>query len=434
MTKKLSLFFLVGISVLILFFIYTNSTRGSAHKFPVSAFPKGDFYGSMETNEIIRIIRAIQDDSLVESFPFSLSMIEGFLNTLQESGINPSTVYLVANSMESSVYLFLSINNTKKAREYLNEYAYLFDFESDTVNNLIQYSYDKLTFSTDDTWLKIKYTDRRFFEDFQVPIPTAIPPIDPTVFEKRNQFHYSSSFTDSLGIEKLILTQVESGSEFQWLVLLHAKGIFPFEINSAPFSSHTFGNSSQRLCVSARFADKAPHPIRTKMSQLFTDYNLNEQHVLTHWNGDLTYETGPEIEIIDTIITTTFDEDFNPIEGYRIRRKMKSSYLLFLGSNQPKELVKALNKNNFFQTRGSITRFPNGTLSSSDFTENGILFTSLNAQNTSAVQSTENIFYFNWNELVIRLKLEKSSTKELSFLLKVLLPSHTDSIEVEKMD
>jgi hypothetical protein len=434
MTKKLTLFFIVGISALILFLTYTNSAHKAAKKLPVSAFPKGDFYGSMETKEIIRIIRAIQDDSLVESFPFSLSMIEGFLNTLQESGIDPSTVYLVANSMQSSVHLFLTINDAKKANEYLNEYAFLFDFKTDSINNTVRYSYDQLQFSTDDNWLTIKYTDTQFFEAFQVPVPLSIHPIDPSVFENKNSFHYSSSFTDSLGIQKFVLTQANKANDFQWLIQVEAIGLFPFEFSSAPFNSHTFGSYSNRISVSVQLTDDVSHPIRKKLSKLFTDYNLNERNILANWSGDLTYETGPDVELIDTIITTTFDENFNPVEEYRIRRKMKPSFLLFLGSETPKDLIKGLNKNNFFQTRNALTRLPNGGLTNTIIDETGLLFTTLNAQATQPMQSFENKIQFTWNELRIQLTLEKSSSKELEFLLKVLLPSQVEHGEVEKIN
>lgn len=433
MTRKLILVFIVGISALILFFIYSNVTEKETEKLDVSSFAEGDFYGSVETNEVIRIIRAIHDDSLVESFPFSLTMVDEFLNTLKESGLDPSTVYIVVNSMKSSIHLYLAVNDFKKAQDYLNEYAYLFDFQSDTINSNVIFSYDKLTFSTDDHWFKINYTDSIFFQDFEVPVPKAIHPIDPSAFQEKNRFHYSSSITDSLGVKKLILTQTSLEKGFQWLIQLDANGIFPFEFSTTPFPSHTFGSSSQRISISAQpISEGLSHPFRKKLSRLFTDYGLNEQKVFAHWNGGLTLELGPEIEHVDTIITTTFDEEFNPIEEYRIRRKMRPSYLLFLGSESPEELVKALNKNNFFQTRNSITRLPNGGLTTTGFSENGVLFTTMNAQNTTPIQSTENTLNFNWNELVVQLKLEKSSSKEISFLLKILLPSQVEEVEVEK--
>lgn len=426
--RKLALVFIVGISTVILFYIYTSVVEKEAQTLELSSFPEGDFYGSIETNEVIRIIRAIHDDSLVDSFPFSLTMVDGFLNTLKESGLDPSTVYVVVNSMKSSIYLLLTINDAKKAKDYLNEYAYLFDFQSDTLNNTVTYSYDKLTFSTDDHWLKINYTDSLFFQDFEVPVPKAIYPINPSIFDKKNQFHYSSSISDSLGFKEVTLTQTSIEKGFQWLIQLEANGVFPCEFSSVPFSSYTFGRSSERISISAQPIDEGiSHPFRKKLSRLFSDYGLNEQKVLASWNGGLTIELGPEIEQIDTIITTTFDEDFNPVEEYRIRRKMKPSYLLFLGSEHPEELIKALNKNNFFQTRNGITRLPNGGLTNTVSSENGVLFTTMNAQNTTPIKSTENILNFRWNELIVQLKLEKSSATEISFLLKILLPSQGES-------
>lgn len=424
MTKKLALFFIVGISALILVLAYNNSTRKTAETQSFEAFPDGDFYGSMETKEVVRIIQAIQDDSLVEAFPFSLTMMEGFLNTLQESGIDPSTAYLVINTIEGAVHLFLTINDPKKATDYLEEYAYLFDFESDTASGILHYSYDKLTFSADNSWLKIKYTDPLFFADLEAPVPKSVHPIDAAIFEKRNQFHYSSSITDSLGIEKLVLTQAVSEKGFQWLIQLDAKGVFPYKFSAERFPSYTFGDSSRRISVSVEPINAGfSHPLRKKLSRLFMDYGLNEQNILNHWGGGLTFELGPEIEHVDTIITTTFDEEFIPIQEYRVRRKMKPSYLVFLRSEEPEQLLKALNKNNFFQTNNRITRLPSGNLTSTDFSENGILFTSLNAQNTASIQSTANILCFSWNELVVRLQLKESSTTQNSFILNIGLPS-----------
>lgn len=427
MTRKLTLVFIVGMTALILFFIYTNVTEKESNQLDLSSFPEGDFYGSVETNEVIRIIRAIHDDSLVDSFPFSLTMVEGFLNTLKESGLDPSTVYVVVNSIKSSISLLLPVKDTNKTKEYLNEYAYLFDFQSDTIADKVVYSYDKLTFSSDKNWLKINYIDSLFFEDFGVPIPNSVHPIDPMVFNEKNRFHYSSSITDSLGLEGLELTQTSTEKGFQWLIQSKAKGVFPFEFSTAPFASHTFGNTSRRIAISAQPIKEGQfHPFQKKLSQLFRDYGLNEQNVFSHWNGEFTLEFGPEIEHIDTIITTTFDEDFNPVEEYRIRRKMRPSYLLFLGSNQPEKLIKALNKNNFFQTRNNITRLPTGGLTNTISSENGLLLTTMNAQNTTFIQSKENIINFSWNELVVQLQLEKSSSTEILCLLKVFLPGQLE--------
>jgi D-ribose pyranose/furanose isomerase RbsD len=433
MTRKLTLVFVVGMTALILFLIYSNITEKESEKLDISSFPEGDFYGSIETTEVIRIIRAIHDDSLVDSFPFSLTVLDGFLNTLKESGLDPSTVYVVINSIKSSITLLLPVHDSKSAKEHLNEYAYLFDFQSDTINNALVFSYDKLTFSIDEKWLQLNYTDSLFFQDFEIPVPTSVHRLDPSVFEETNQFQYSSSITDSLGVEKLLLTQAESEKGFQWLVQIKAKDVFPFEFSTDPFQSHTFGSSKQRISFSTKPIDKGvAHPFRKKLTRLFKDYGLNEQNIFAHWNGGLTLEMGPLIEHVDTIITTSFDEEFNPLEEHRVRKKMRPSYLLFLGSEKPEGLVKALNKNNFFQTRNGITRLPNGGLTNTSLFENGVLFTTMNAQTTTPIKSTENIINFSWNELVVQLNLEKSSAKEVAFLFKVILPSQAEVQNVEK--
>lgn len=433
MTRKLALVFIVGMTALILFFIYSSVTEKESQGLDLSSFPEGDFYGSIETNEVIRIIRAIHDDSLVESFPFSLTVLDGFLNTLKDGGLDPSTVFIVVNSIKSSMTLLFPVTDSKIAKEHLNEYAYLFDFQSDTINNTIVFSYEKLTFSIDNRWLQLNYTDSLFFKDFEIPIPTAVHNLDPSAFEETNQFHYSSSLTDSLGVERLILTQASSEKGFQWLVRIKAKDEFPFEFSSAPFPSHTFGGSEQRIAFSAEaVANTSSHPIRKKLSGLFNDYGLQEQTIFAYWNGGITFELGPEIVHVDTIITTSFDEEFNPVEEYRVRRKMRPSYLLFLGSEKPESLVKALNKNNFFQTRNGITRLPNGALTNTELFETGVLLTTLNAQKPTPVESIENTINFSWNELVVRLKLEKASSDEVNFLFKVLMPSQVDGSTVDK--
>lgn len=424
MIKKLALFFIVGITALILFVIYTNVKEKESNQLDLSSFPEGDFYGSVEINDVMRIIRAIHDDSLVDSFPFSLTMIEGFLNTLEESGLDPTTVYVVVNSIKSSISLLLPVKNTKKAQEYLKEYAYLFDFQLDTTTNDVFYSYDKLTFSSNSNWLKINYIDSLLFQDFNVPIPRSIHPIDPLVFNEKNRFHYSSSLTDSLGLAGLELTQESTEQGFQWLIQLKAKGVFPFEFSTGPFASHTFGNTSRRIAISAQPIQEGRfHPFQKNLSQLFRDYGLNEKHVFSHWNGEFTLEFGPDVEHVDTIITTIFDEDFNPVEEYRLRRKMKPSYLLFLGSQQPLKLLETLYKNNFFQTENGVTRLPNGGETNIISSEKGLLLTTLNAQDTHLVNSKKNTVNFPWNEYEIRLELEKSSATEITCLLKVFLPS-----------
>jgi hypothetical protein len=427
MIRKLTLVFIIGISAAIFIFIYFNRFEKNVELNDFSTFPEGDFYGSIETSEIIRIMRAVQDDSLIASFPFSLNMVDGFLNTLNESGLDASTVYVVSNSSKSAIHLILKVNNIEKANKYLEEYAYLFDFQADTINSSTYYTYDKLTLHSDSDWLHIQYIDSMLFQELEVPLTTAVHPIDPLIFEKRNQFHYSSSITDSLGINKIVLSQVAQENGFQWLIELDAKGEFPFEFLNSSFQSHTFGKPSQRISVSIKeTANGFSHPLRKKISKIFDEYGLNEKQIFNHWTGELTLEMGADIEQIDTIVTTTFDENFTPIEEYRVRRKMRPSYMLFLGSKEPEDLTKALNKNSFFRTRNGVTRLPNGRLTTTVYSENGVLYTTFNSPEHQPIQSLQNEINFDQNGLGIRLKLKSSSPTEISFLLRLLLPNQLE--------
>jgi len=422
--RKLTLVFVVATSAVLLLFTYFSSGKQKKDTLDVSAFAEGDLYGSIETKEVIRILKTIQEDTVIYSLPFSFTMIEGFLNTLKESGLDPSKIYTVMNTKKSSVHLYLAIKDMTKAKEYLEEYAYLFDFEPDTLTNTVAYSYENLLFSIEKDWLHINYTDSSWIQAFQIPVPAAIHPIDPSVFEETNRFHYSSSILDSLGVEKIVVAQSSHADSFQWLIQVDAKGIFPFEFSNTSFSSYTFDSSVQSISLSVHaIKEGLTHPFRKKLSRLFMDYGLNEQKIFASWNGALTFQLGPDIELVDTIITTTFDEDFNPLEQYRVRRKMRSSYLLFLGSDQPDELIKALNKNNFFQTRNALTRLPNGGITETKMDETGVLFTTLNAPSPTAIVSSKNSTAFNWNKLEVQLTLEKSTPTEVHFLLNLLLPS-----------
>jgi hypothetical protein len=359
------------------------------------AFPMGDIYGAIETKDLRYFLHQLESDSTFTLASYNPILIGSLLETLTEHGIETKTLYLSADLIKGTFHFLLPVSNLNKAQTYIQEAAYLFDFESDTIEGQPVYSYYGMRISLDKHWLQFIYTNTTIFQVEGNP-NVQISPVNPELLNQKNTLNLRGDRFNEFGITSATLNFQPKESSAT-LAVLFSEPIF----NSNPpteMKQLTAVSEHLHLFISPEWIKR----ITTQLQQPFQrlkDLGLNEEEILATWSGDLLFQRGMEFELVDTIIITTFDEEFNPVESEKIRRKWHSSYLLFIGSEQPDELLKAMKRNNFIRPSKNIARMPNGDVVKFEKKESGLLFYTLQLPDSliqyEAPHSQTPLIYFN---------------------------------------
>jgi hypothetical protein len=418
MNRKLVIITIVLFSVAL--GVYLIDPLGNIRRNPArfDEFPVGDVYGSIKTSDLRYILAELDKDSILPYGKAQLKLLPNLINSLEDNGFDVSVVYLVGDLPQQTIHFMIPYSNQVKAYQYLEESAYLFDFGVDSIAGNIVYDFEGMQILRGKHWVRLSYTDTLLFAGVS-HIENRRAKLNTDVLERPNTFYTSGKFTDSLGIAGLTLELDAKKLRMNGTIELTDDKL-PAPMKTS-MSIPTLGETESHFRIQMhQLRNQHASPI-DMLFRKFSDYGLKEKELREVLNGQFSYEKGPDMEVIDTIVTIQFDEDFNPLEERRVRRKMQPTFLIFIGSAQPKKLESALRKNNFLRPSGNIVRLPDGRLARYTVLENGLLYSSLQIPEANIeIKSVEQGARFpaygtrNWVLKWTTEKLEVSFVLELS--------------------
>ena len=387
-------------------FVYKLAIPTAEKKPCFAALPWGDFYGSFEPFVALNMLDRATTDSLIK-LPFSAAVLRDILPGFKRNGVDTSRVYLVLNSSLATFHVVLYVEDSTRAQEFWATPPALFEDTTLAVS--------KLNFTCDSDWLKITWTDSTLLRLFPATKKGVAGPVDSLFLAEPNQFCYKSNLLDSIGLEQIVL--IPSQQTYGLTMQVKSKLPFPFRLKDSLFSAPTLGDPTRQMALNLEWDTLNTHPLAIRLNAYLNLFGQNLSKLVRDWDGTLVAENGPDKEEVDTIVTTDFDDDFNPIEKRTIRRKMQPTYLLYLGSSNSSSLVGALNDNRFFYTRKNTTRLPNGQLAQTNYAFGGVLFASPNSQIDSL--TVTNQLRSQWNDWLFRLDAKQPMANELDINLSL---------------
>jgi hypothetical protein len=261
-------------------------------------------------------------------------------------------------------------------------------------------------------WLQFTYTDTTIFR-LEGNTKAPVSAVDPELLANKNTLNLIGDRFNEFGVTGATLT-----FEPQELSARLAVSFSTPPLNASPNSEiKQLATVSEQLhlFLSPEWMKGITTHLNTPFQRL-KDLGLDQEEILAAWSGDFLYQRGEEFELVDTIIITTFDDEFNPVESQKIRRKWHPSYLIFIGSEQPDELLKAMKRNNFIRPSTTIARMPNGDVVRFERKENGLLFYTLQLPDSlihyQAPHSETPLIYFN-ESIGIKVMAQDSQHLEL---------------------
>lgn len=374
MNRKLVIIsiFLFSVAVGFYFLDPFGTIRKKINRF--DEFPMGDIYGSIRIADLRFILTSLENDSIVPYGKVQLKLIPSLLESLDENGFDVETLYLVGDFPAQTIHFLLPYSNRSKAAAFLEESAYLFDFKVDSSGPVITYDFEGLLIEKGEHWVKLSYTDTVLFKDVR-SIKNRKDRLNIDVLNTPNTFFTSGAFSDSLGVTSF---RFEVDAQYQRIIgNIEFHKDQPFVISSNSSAVPALGLTKEHFRIQLNQLDPSQPSILAPLFKKIREFGLNPKELSEAFTGEIIYERGEDVEIIDTIITTRFDEDFNPIEERRIRKKMQPTFLLFLGSNDPEALQKALRRNNFLRPSGNVVRMPDGKLARYTKLENGLMYSTI---------------------------------------------------------
>lgn len=356
--KLATLFFLLfGI---VAYLIHTNQKQISQDNPPpfYHQIKSGEWYGSIKISELVTFQSEFVEQVINPFFAYDEAVYEIIKERLKELGLYHSTIYFSGTISKSEVFAYIPLNNPKALAKELASTASTLDWNiMDTLQQTIFtiHQNDITVIQTSDV-LILTNTKNNTLDYFVENEPKRFVDLD-TLFTISNQFAVQTPLMHSLGINYINIL-IEPAFPFQLNGSINTTALFPFSngTHSAVLKQQN-GNYQAGSSITIDTALFTPlwYGWFDKMQ---SKYGFPFGPVLKAWDGSFYFAKGGTIVNTDTIVSFTFDDNFNEVKTKKIVENNTEGFSFMMGSENTEKLINALQENNFLSLEKEKYFFP----------------------------------------------------------------------------